>query len=72
MQFWRFAVLELKGLIKTTTVNRTLVVETCCEINQCKTLNYFIKLQFCQDEVREIERTRLEMKESGFSTAYSS
>ena len=34
-------------------VNRTLVAETCSEINQCK---IFFKLQFCQEKVREAKR----------------
>ena len=43
-------------------VNRALVVETCCEEINVKS---FVKLQFCQEEVRKIERTRLG-KRSGF------
>ena len=43
-------------------VNRRLVLETCCEEINVKS---FVKLQFCQEEVREIERTRLG-KRSGF------
>ena len=38
-------------------VNRALVVETCCEEINVKS---FVKLQFCQEEVREIKRTRLD------------
>ena len=38
-------------------MNRTLVVETCCEEINVKS---FV-LQFCQEEVREIERTRLDL-----------
>ena len=37
-------------------MNRRLVLETCCEEINVK---YFVKLQFCLEEVREIERTRL-------------
>ena len=43
-------------------VNRRLELETCCEEINVKS---FVKLQFCQEEVREIERTRLG-KRSGF------
>ena len=40
-------------------VNRTLVVETCCErkIN----VKSFVKLQFCREGVREPEGTRLDL-----------
>ena len=40
-------------------MNRTLVVEKCCErkIN----VRSFVKLQFCREEVRETERTRLDL-----------
>ena len=41
-------------------MNRALVVETCCEEINVKS---FVKLQFCQEEVREIERTRLDFFE---------
>lgn len=51
---------KLVCLIKTTTwTGRYVVVETCCEEINVKS---FVKLQFCQEEVREIERTRLELK----------
>ena len=36
-------------------VNRALDVETCCEEIDVKS---FVKLQFCLEEVREIERTK--------------
>ena len=39
-------------------MNRALDVETCCEEINVKS---FVKLQFCLEEVREIERTRLEV-----------
>ena len=39
-------------------VNRRPVLETCCEEINVKS---FVKLQFCLEEVREIERTRLDV-----------
>ena len=38
-------------------MNKRLVLETCCEIINVKS---FVELQFCLEEVREIERTRLD------------
>ena len=39
-------------------VNRRLVLETCCEEINVK---YFVKLQFCLEEVRETKRTHLDL-----------
>ena len=52
----------LSLLFQNHHVTRSLDVETCCEEINVKS---FVKLQFCQEEVREIERTRLG-KRSGF------
>ena len=41
-------------------VNRRLVLETCCEEINVK---YFVKLQFCLEEVREIKRTHLDFSD---------
>ena len=48
----------LSLLFQNHHVTRSLDVETCCEEINVKS---FVKLQFCQEEVREIERTRLDL-----------